>query len=42
MDAERIMNPRKIQTTNNQRIRGKSRAYVVMETRERVGRYIES
>lgn len=39
---ERIMNPRKIRTMNNQRVRGKSGAYVVMETRERVGRYTES
>jgi hypothetical protein len=42
VDGERIMNPRKIQTMKNQRIRGKSRASVVMETKERVGRYIES
>lgn len=37
--GERIMNPGKIETM---RIRGKSQAYVVMETKERVRRYIES
>lgn len=42
VDGEKIMNPRKIQTRKNWRIRGKSRASVVMETQERVGRYSES
>lgn len=42
VDGKGIMNPRKIQTRHNQRIRGKSRASVVMETKERVSRYIES